>query len=107
MRHAEINDVYKPSRRSSAPLPTLSRPSYSSKILALYAEYVLDRAFTGTSGPGTSLLELTGGGLLARPLRTRFLFQILPHLILIQRILAATSRTTTWQDPSQAPPSRL
>jgi hypothetical protein len=60
MRHAKINDVYRPSRRSSAPLPGLSRPSYSSKILALYAaEYVRDRAFAGTSGSGAWLLELT------------------------------------------------
>lgn len=67
-------------------MPALSNDSYSSKILALYdAEYVRDRAFAGTSGSGTWLLELTGGGLLARPLRTRFLLQILPHKILTER----------------------
>ena len=43
--------MYNPSRRSNAPLPALSRPSYSSKTRALYAaEYVRDRAFAGTSG---------------------------------------------------------
>ena len=68
------------------PLPALSNASYSSKILALYdAEYVRDRAFAGTSGSGTWLLELTGSGLLARPLGTRFQAQILPHQILTER----------------------
>src|SRR2546430_9065223 len=86
MRHAEISDVYRPSRRSRPPLPALSNASYSSKILALYdAEYVRDRAFAGTSGSGTWLLELTGSGLLARPLGTRFQAQILPHQILTER----------------------
>src|SRR6266498_1047688 len=57
--HAAINDVYRPSRRSSDPLPALSNDSYSSRILALYAaEYCRDRAFAGTSGSGTRSIEL-------------------------------------------------
>src|SRR5215207_4771080 len=54
-RHSEINDVYRPSRRSSAPLPALSRRSYSSRICALYfAAYRRGpRARSGTSGSGS------------------------------------------------------
>lgn len=36
LRRSEINDEYKPSRRSSAPLPSRSRRSYSARILSLY-----------------------------------------------------------------------
>ena len=36
LRHSEISDVYKPSRRNSAPLPSLSSRSYSARISALY-----------------------------------------------------------------------
>jgi hypothetical protein len=34
LRHSEISEVYRPSRRSSAPLPALSSRSYSARISA-------------------------------------------------------------------------
>ena len=35
-RHALISDVYRPSRRSSAPLPARSHASYSARMSRLY-----------------------------------------------------------------------
>src|SRR5206468_2391426 len=35
LRHSEISEVYRPSRRSSAPLPALSSCSYSARIRSL------------------------------------------------------------------------
>jgi len=54
-RHAVINDEYKPSLRNNAPLPALSRVSYSARTRALYfAEYRRGpRARSGTSGSGS------------------------------------------------------
>src|SRR5438874_6926386 len=68
MRHAEISDVYRPSRRSRAPLPALSNDSYSSRIRALYAaEYVRDRALAAPPGQAPRCSNSPGDGLLARP----------------------------------------
>jgi hypothetical protein len=36
LRHSEIRDVYRPSRRNSAPLPSRSSRSYSVRIRSLY-----------------------------------------------------------------------
>ena len=52
--HAAINEEYNPSRRSNAPFAAFPRPSYSARILALYAAvYVRDLGLAGTSGSGT------------------------------------------------------
>jgi hypothetical protein len=57
-----------PSRRSNAPLPALSRLSYSLKIRALYAAvYVRVFARAGTSGSGVWLFKLTRGGTPSSP----------------------------------------
>ena len=54
-RHALINDVYRPSRRSNAPFPARSHASYSASTSRLYfAEYVRRTARSGTCGSGTS-----------------------------------------------------
>jgi hypothetical protein len=43
LRHSEIREVYRPSRRSSAPLPALSSCSYSPRIRSLVGGRVLPR----------------------------------------------------------------
>src|SRR5262249_9132252 len=54
-RHSEIDDVYNPSRRSSALRPSRSRRSYSARILSLYcAENTRRLARSGTSGSAGS-----------------------------------------------------
>jgi hypothetical protein len=85
MRHAEISDVYKPSRRSRAPLPALSSDSYSSRIRALYAaEYVRDRLRRHLRvGYPLARTHLKGDSSLA--LSSTFQVQILPHLMLTRR----------------------
>ncbi len=50
-RHALINEVYRPSRRSTAPLPSRSHASYSARMSRLYfAVYVRRFALSGTCG---------------------------------------------------------
>ena len=51
LRHSEINEVYRPSRRSSAPLAALSRRSYSSKDPRLVLRRVPARATWPARGP--------------------------------------------------------
>jgi len=54
-RQALISDVYKPSRRSNAPLATRSHASYCARMSLLYfAVYVRRLARSGTCGSGTS-----------------------------------------------------
>jgi tetratricopeptide (TPR) repeat protein len=75
-------------------LPALSKPSYSAKILALYAaEYLRDRAFAGTSGSGTWLFELIGGSVSSLALGPTFQQLIMPHTRLTQRDLLDCHRT--------------
>src|SRR5690606_3804214 len=54
-RQALISEVYRPSRRSSAPLASRSHSSCSARTSRLYfAVYVRRLAFSGTCGSGTS-----------------------------------------------------
>src|SRR6266511_1262542 len=102
LRHSETRDVYRPSRRSSEPLPALSSRSYSSRTRALYvAEYRRGpRARSGTSGSGSvvspmapawacafreSSVVVVTGELLPRPLSSMIQQPDLPHWRLTQR----------------------
>ncbi len=60
LRHSEISDEYKPSRRNNAPFSPSGSRSYSARIRALYSAGNRRRvAFGGTSISGTSLSSIT------------------------------------------------
>jgi hypothetical protein len=59
LRHSEIGDVYRPSRRNSAPLPAFVQTFVLLEDLRLVAEYRRGpRARSGTSGSGSVLSSM-------------------------------------------------
>jgi len=53
LRHSVISELYRPSRRSRAPLPSFDNVSYSASYkVRVLAEYVLAWARSGTSASG-------------------------------------------------------